>query len=505
MIPTISLPQVLSPIQLEYLAKNSTLFWADFQVNEVKRSGLTSGPITTLIDTGLKGPTGLAIDWLSNLLFVGSPSGIIVCNLDGEYTVKLIEDTHVVSVAADPNNGLLYWITLSEKNSYIESSSMDGSNRIIIAKNLSENTKCLSLDRESARLYFVSDFELYYCNVLTKEVTRVNLPSNVTVSAATIYKGLVYYADDGDDQAIHSANKTTGENDTLLRNNTGGVQALRVYDPHEQIGIHPCGNHKQGCQHLCLPISSVYYTCKCAVGYTTHPDDPHSCVGVEEFLLYSIHWEIHGLALNGSNETQVLGPISKVSLASAVDYLYSEDLIFWADSDHGSISKISRDGTKRKTVIEQKEGMENVPVDWLAGLAIDWAAKNMYWADPKQGTIEVARVNGSARYVLLNEVEKPTSLVVDPVAGILVWAGGQNVEKAALDGSNRTRLISDGLRIVDVTLDYEKKLIYWCDRGKKSIESINYDGYERKILLNQSLENPVSLAFLDDILYWMDM
>lgn len=42
-IPTISLPQVLSPSQLEFLGKNSTLYWTDSQVNEVKRTGLTSG------------------------------------------------------------------------------------------------------------------------------------------------------------------------------------------------------------------------------------------------------------------------------------------------------------------------------------------------------------------------------------------------------------------------------------------------------------------------------
>lgn len=503
MIPTISLPQVLSPIQLEYLAKNNSLFWADSQVNEVKRSGLTSGPTVTLIDTGLKDPSGIAVDWISNLLFIGSTTGIIVCNLEGEYTAKVIENIHVTGMTVDPRNGLIYWVQLLHNVSFIKSSAMDGSNPIKIASNLSQHTKSLSLDFESNRLYFVSDFELYYCELNTKNITKVKLPSTVTISAVTVYKGLVYYADDGD-QAIHSANKTTGDNDILLRNNTGGVQALRIYDPNEQTGSHPCANKKQGCQHLCLPTSHINYICKCAIGYQTHSKYPYRCIGVEEFLLYSIVWEINGIYLNGSNETQVLGPISKVSLASSIDFLYDEDFIFWADNDHGSITKIARDGTKRQVVIEQREGIENVPVDWLSGLAVDWVAKNLYWADPKQGVIEVARINGSSRYAILSNIIKPSSLVVDPKNGVLVWAGGSYIEKAALDGSNRVLLTSTGLSISDVTLDLENKYIYWCDKEKNTIESINYNGTDHKILLNHTLKNPSSIVFLDGILYWID-
>lgn len=42
--------------------------------------------------------------------------------------------------------------------------------------------------------------------------------------------------------------------------------------------------------------------------------------GIEEFLFYSISWEIRGLALDGNNDTQVLGPISRVSMASSIDF-----------------------------------------------------------------------------------------------------------------------------------------------------------------------------------------
>lgn len=43
------------------------------------------------------------------------------------------------------------------------------------------------------------------------------------------------------------------------------------------------------------------------------------------------------------------------------------DYIYWADSDHGTVTRIHRDGTGRQTVVEHFETMESVPVDWLTG------------------------------------------------------------------------------------------------------------------------------------------
>jgi hypothetical protein len=51
-IPTISLPQVLSPSQLDFVAASRKIYWTDIQVNEVKRTGLTGGVTESIIDTG---------------------------------------------------------------------------------------------------------------------------------------------------------------------------------------------------------------------------------------------------------------------------------------------------------------------------------------------------------------------------------------------------------------------------------------------------------------------
>ncbi|KAB0803781.1 hypothetical protein PPYR_00751 [Photinus pyralis] len=503
-IPTISSPQVLNPSQLEFLGKNNTLYWSDSQVSEVKRSGLTTGPTETLIDTGIQRPSGLAVDWLSNNIFIGSPAGISACNLDGEYCTAIVEDVEIISLVADPARGKLYWIAVFEGNASIETSAMDASDRTVIVANLSTNSKSLSIDLPTNRLYWVSDYEVYYASLEGGDVSKLQLPAQVSIAAAVVYQDYVYYADD-DDQSIHKANKSSGNGDVILRNGTGSVLALRIYDPDLQKGNHPCGINKGGCAHLCLAVNETSYTCQCASGYVSDPDNPALCNSVPTYLIYSLTWEIRGLSLDGDNSTRVLGPISRVSMASAIDFVADQELILWTDSDHGIITSIKTDSTHRKVVVEQIEGRESVPVDWLNGLAVDWVAKNIYWCDPKRDVIEVSRLNGSARYVVVSEnIGKLASLVIDPIAGVLVWGGASHIEKSGLDGSNRRLLYNQSLVISDLGLDLENRQIYWTDSEANSIERINYDGSDHVVLLNQSLENPVALTIFNNSIYWLD-
>ncbi|CAG2066196.1 unnamed protein product [Timema podura] len=134
-------------------------------------------------------------------------------------------------------------------------------------------------------------------------------------------------------------------------------------------------------------------------------------------------------------------PIIQICLLSLeLDYLY------WADSDHGTVTRIRRDGTGREVVVEHFESMESIPVDWLTGLAVDWIAGNIYWTDPKFSVIETARLNGSHRYVVVTgNMDRPTSIAVDPVAGYLFWsdAGREpKLERARLDGTERTVIVN---------------------------------------------------------------
>lgn len=98
---------------------------------------------------GIEQPTGLAIDYISGIMFVSSSgttyNHISACNLEGEYSTMILSGNSlykVTSLAVDPAKGILYWAhtTANEEgtntDSYylIEQSAMDGSDRKLLFK-----------------------------------------------------------------------------------------------------------------------------------------------------------------------------------------------------------------------------------------------------------------------------------------------------------------------------------------------------------------------------------
>ena len=74
-----------------------------------------------------------------------------------------------------------------------------------------------------------------------------------------------------------------------------------MYYSGAQIGSNQC--YKNNCQHLCLPTYPSSFVCKCAVGFKPTDETSEVCTGVEEFLLYSVGYELKGLSVdNNTNE-----------------------------------------------------------------------------------------------------------------------------------------------------------------------------------------------------------
>lgn len=76
-------------------------------MNEIRKTGLTTGPTQSIIDTGIENAVGFAIDWISELMFfssTGAMEHISVCNMKGEYTAFIITESlrKVSSLAVHP-------------------------------------------------------------------------------------------------------------------------------------------------------------------------------------------------------------------------------------------------------------------------------------------------------------------------------------------------------------------------------------------------------------------
>lgn len=99
--------------------------------------------------------------------------------------------------------------------------------------------------------------------------------------------------------------------------------------------------------------------------------------------------------------------------AAAVDYVYSQGLIYWSD--------VSEEAIKRTAFNQSGASVVQTVVPGLAspdGLACDWVASKLYWTDSETNRIEVSELDGSLRKVLFwQELDQPRAIALDPGRG----------------------------------------------------------------------------------------
>lgn len=111
--------------------------------------------------------------------------------------------------------------------------------------------------------------------------------------------------------------------------------------------------------------------------------------------------------------------------------------------------------------------------------------------------------------VVAGDMDKPMSIAVDPVVGFLFWADRgrtPRIERVRLDGSDRRILVNESIFFTTgLALDYQNKKVYWCDSRLDIIELMDYDGSNRRVLLDKShLENPQGISIHRDQIFWID-
>ncbi|XP_023030772.1 low-density lipoprotein receptor-related protein 1 [Drosophila willistoni] len=518
-IPTIrQSPRLVAPQRIDFLVEDSRIFWTDVQQNEISTAGISNGLIEPIINTNIEKPYGFAIDWIAKHMYFSSGEtkcNILASNLKGEYVMHILDDLNMVeSIAVDPPNGKLYWIHSSAHGelSQLEQANLDGSGRQLIYEH-ANILQSLTMDFDSQRLYYAYDLSgIAYYDIVKNETHKVLVASQITsVSSLTVYNGSLYFPENIQSVIMH-CEKEACSNMSFLRVNTKSIQSMKMFYGDAQTGTNTCaGPLRGGCEHLCMAISPTEHVCRCALGYDVEPNNPTRCIPRAEFIFYSID-VLQGVEMIDPSEEfekppSALVPISRISSASFIEYHAATDMLYWGDNELGTISRVRRDGTQRKTILSAINLAGYKQQDWLGGIAIDWVANNIYWSDTKRNLIEVARLDGSNRYVVVANVEKPTALAVDPLQGLLFYVTQQYIGRVGLDGSQPFILVNqtrNNWAVSSLILDMEATKVYWCERYPDALMKVDYDGNLRQVLLNESLNNPVALAKMGDYLYWAE-
>ena len=93
----------------------------------------------------------------------------------------------------------------------------------------------------------------------------------------------------------------------------------------------------------------------------------------------------------------------------------------------------------------------------------------------------------------------------------IYWAGWDRtpkIERARLDGTERSVFISNGILIPNgLALDESNKNLYWAGKdlnGYGVIEAVSLDGLNRKVIFRRSGCHPFSLDIFQEFVYWSD-
>lgn len=135
------------------------------------------------------------------------------------------------------------------------------------------------------------------------------------------------------------------------------------------------------------------------------------CSGVP-LLLYANRRDLRlvDAAHEKANATVVVGGLED---AAAVDYVYSQGLIYWSDVSEEAIKRTVFNQSGAHTVQTVIPGLASPD-----GLACDWLGSKLYWTDSETNRIEVAELDGSMRKILFwQDLDQPRAIALDPERG----------------------------------------------------------------------------------------
>ena len=86
------------------------------------------------------------------------------------------------------------------------------------------------------------------------------------------------------------------------------------------------------------------------------------------------------------------------------------------------------------------------------------------------------------------------------------WGENPKLERMSMDGTAHTTIISsDIVWPSGLAIDHHTQTLYWCDASLDRLESSDFNGEHRTILMErQFIFYPFGLAYFNSTLYWGD-
>uniref|UniRef100_A0A8D1CWI3 Low-density lipoprotein receptor-related protein 2 n=1 Tax=Sus scrofa TaxID=9823 RepID=A0A8D1CWI3_PIG len=261
------------------------------------------------------------------------------------------------------------------------------------------------------------------------------------------------------------------------------------------------------CDHFCEDRIG-HHQCFCAEGYVLEHEQhcrANSSSG-QAFVIFSngrnlLLGDIQGQSFEYLVRSQNRGsPVG-------VDFHYRLSKVFWTDTMQNKVFSLDIDGLVIREVL-------SVSIEDPENLAVDWINNKLYIVETNVNRIDLANLDGSHRITLITEnLGRPRGIALDPTVGYLFFSDWQSIsgqpkiERAYMDGSNRKDLVKIKLGWPGgITLDLVAKRVYWVDARFDYIETVTYDGTQRKTVLQggSNIPHPFGITLFEDNLFFTD-
>ncbi|KAI7807270.1 low-density lipoprotein receptor [Triplophysa rosa] len=288
-------PQQKNVVALDVDIPNDRIFWSDVSQKTIY-SALAGDPAhhTTVIDSQISTPEGLAVDWIhGNIYWTDSQLGTIsVATTDGLKRKTLIRDglQNPRAIVVDPHRNFMFWTDWGI-SARIERCGLNGADRTPLVTDNIAWPNGITLDMLNQRLYWV-DSKMHTLSSISvtggeRHTIIYDEQKLLHPLSLTVFEEKVFWTDVSNN-GIWSANRETGRDVTAVAQHLQSPGDIVLYHSLKQpTGQNWCREAELdngGCDFLCLPAPAINkrspkYTCACP-DHMTLAADMRRCVSV---------------------------------------------------------------------------------------------------------------------------------------------------------------------------------------------------------------------------------
>ncbi|XP_068628058.1 low-density lipoprotein receptor-related protein 4 [Battus philenor] len=500
----IPVENIKSAVAIDWDHNTNSIYWTDVDKDTINRAYLNGSNQVVIVNSNLISPAGLAYDWMTDKIYWtdAGTNRIEVANANGTMRGLLAWDDidKPRDIVVDPKGGVMYWSDWGTVPC-IERADMDGGNRRRLLVGNMTWPNGLALDFENKRIYWTDGGNR------TIEYANFDGTGRTVLIAQHLPHpfGLDLYGDevlwtDWDTKSIQAANKYTGKNRRTLGAGIEGLMDVRVFHTDRKAVINRCGKNNGGCSHLCL-LKPNGYSCACPTGLKLNKDGRTCPKEPLNYLIFAHRVDIRIMSLDVPYLIDVVMPLPPLKNALGVDVDRQTGLVYWSDTAERQILRSDKLGRKIETMFSH--GLHTCD-----GIAIDSAGRKIYWTDGGRNSIEVAELNGSNRKLLIwTGLDSPRAIALHYEHGYMFWSDWgvtAKIERADMDGQNRRIIVDNNIKWPNgLAVDKIESRLYWNDAKVHTIESSDFNGGDRRTLMND-VPYPYSIVIVGQHIYWTD-